>query len=57
MVDGLKIAFETIKKNITNMIMLGTFAKATGMVGIEDLQAAMGDRPRVPRWPRRTRPP
>ena len=41
MVDGLKIAFETIKKNITNMIMLGTFAKATGMVGIEDLQAAM----------------
>ena len=27
MVDGLKIAFETIKKNITNMIMLGTFAK------------------------------
>lgn len=41
MIDGLKIAFETIKKNITNMIMLGTLAKATDIVKIEDLQAAM----------------
>lgn len=41
MVDGLRIAFETIKKNITNMVMLGTLAKATDLVAIEDLQAAM----------------
>ena len=41
MVDGLKIAFETIKKNITNMVMLGTLAKACDLVELDDLKAAM----------------
>lgn len=41
MADGLKIAHETIKKNITNMIILGTLARATDLVKLEDLQAAM----------------
>lgn len=41
MVDGLKIAFETIKKNITNTVMLGTLAKSTDLVDLESLKAAM----------------
>lgn len=41
LVDGIGIAFETLKRNTTNMIMLGTYAKATGMVEMEDLKEAM----------------
>lgn len=41
MVDGLKIAFETIKRNTTNMVMLGTLAKASDLVALEDLKEAM----------------
>ena len=41
MVDGLKIAFETIKRNTTNMVMLGTLAKACDLVALDDLKEAM----------------
>lgn len=41
LIDGLKIAFEELKRNTTNMIMLGTYARATGAVDMEDLKEAM----------------
>ena len=41
MIDGLRIAFEDIKRNTTNMIMLGTLAKACDLVALEDLKDAM----------------
>lgn len=44
MIDGLKIALEELKRNTTNMIMLGTFAKATGSVELQDLKEAMYSR-------------
>lgn len=41
MVDGLKIAFDVIKRNTTNMIMLGALAKGTDLVALEDVKEAM----------------
>lgn len=39
--DAVGIALSIFKRPITNTIMLGAFAKATGLVGIESLVAAL----------------
>lgn len=40
-VDGMGIALEETGTNITNVIMLGAFAKATGLVSLENVKAAV----------------
>jgi len=41
--DGVHIAMEIIGRPITNTIMLGAFAKATGLVSLESINYAMGE--------------
>jgi len=41
-VDGVSIALEETGTAITNTCMLGAFAKATGLVKLEDLKEALG---------------
>ncbi len=41
LVDGIKIALEETGTNITNVIMLGAFAKATGLVSLESIRNAV----------------
>lgn len=41
LVDGIKIALEETGTNITNVIMLGAFAKATGLVKLESVRNAV----------------
>ncbi|CAK7021919.1 MAG: hypothetical protein DELT_02445 [Desulfovibrio sp.] len=41
MVDGMGIALEETGTNITNVIMLGAFAKATGLVSLEHVKTAV----------------
>lgn len=39
--DAVRIAMEIFKRQITNTIMLGAFAKATGLVSVESLERAL----------------
>ena len=39
--DAVRIAMELFKRQITNTIMLGAFAKATGLVSVESLESAL----------------
>jgi pyruvate ferredoxin oxidoreductase gamma subunit/phenylglyoxylate dehydrogenase gamma subunit len=39
--DAVRIAMEIFKRQITNTIMLGAFAKATGLVSVEALETAL----------------
>jgi len=39
--DAVSIALDIFKRSITNTIMLGAFARATGLVSLESLQAAI----------------
>lgn len=41
LVDGMGIALEETGTNITNVIMLGAFAKATGLVSLEHVKEAV----------------
>jgi phenylglyoxylate dehydrogenase gamma subunit len=41
--DGVGIALGIIGRPITNTIMLGAFAKATGLVSLESINYAMGE--------------
>ncbi|OIQ50529.1 NADH-dependent phenylglyoxylate dehydrogenase subunit gamma [Pseudodesulfovibrio hydrargyri] len=41
MVDGMGIALEETGTNITNVIMLGAFAKATGLVSLDHVRTAV----------------
>jgi phenylglyoxylate dehydrogenase gamma subunit len=40
--DAVHIALEVFKRPITNTIMLGAFAKATGLVSVQSLEQAIG---------------
>ena len=40
--DAVSIALEIFRRPITNTIMLGAFARTTGLVRLESLQAALG---------------
>ena len=40
-VDATKIALDIIKKNIVNTVILGAFAKATGLVSLDGLKKAI----------------
>lgn len=42
-VDGTKIALETLKRPIYNTVMLGAFAKITGLVRLESIEQAIFD--------------
>ncbi len=39
--DAVSIALDIFKRSITNTIMLGAFARATGLVSLDSLQAAI----------------
>ncbi len=39
--DAIRIAMDIFKRQITNTIMLGAFAKATGLVSVESLEKAL----------------
>ena len=39
--DAVSIALDIFKRSITNTIMLGAFARTTGLVSLESLQAAI----------------
>jgi len=41
--DAVSIALEIFRRPITNTIMLGAFAKTTGLVSLESLRAAIGE--------------
>ncbi len=41
--DAVAIALEIFRRPITNTIMLGAFARTTGLVQLESLQAALAD--------------
>ncbi|MBS7526179.1 2-oxoacid:acceptor oxidoreductase family protein [Fusibacter paucivorans] len=41
LIDGMSIAFEETGTNITNVIMLGAFAKVTGLVEVDHLKTAV----------------
>jgi pyruvate ferredoxin oxidoreductase gamma subunit len=43
-IDATKIALEEIGKNIVNTVILGSFAKATGMVTLKALDKAIGQK-------------
>lgn len=43
-IDATKIALEIIGKNIVNTIILGAFAKATGLVSLKSLTAAIEEK-------------
>ena len=40
-IDATKIALDTIGRNIVNTVILGAFAKATGLVSLESLKKAI----------------
>ncbi|MDD4900947.1 MAG: pyruvate ferredoxin oxidoreductase subunit gamma [Patescibacteria group bacterium] len=42
--DATKIALEILGKNIVNTVILGAFAKATGLVSLESLKAAIEEK-------------
>jgi pyruvate ferredoxin oxidoreductase gamma subunit/phenylglyoxylate dehydrogenase gamma subunit len=39
--DAVSIALDIFKRSITNTIMLGAFARATGLVSLDSLKAAI----------------
>src|SRR5450631_2218970 len=39
--DAVSIALDIFKRSITNTIMLGAFAKATGLISLDSLRAAI----------------
>lgn len=43
-VDATKIAIETIGKNIVNTVILGSFAKITGLVSLEALEKSIKEK-------------
>jgi pyruvate ferredoxin oxidoreductase gamma subunit len=43
-IDATKIALEIIGKNIVNTVILGTFAKATGLVSLKSLLLAIEEK-------------
>lgn len=43
-IDATKIALEIIGKNIVNTVILGAFAKATGLVSLKSLTAAIEEK-------------
>ncbi len=43
-IDASKIALEIIGKNIVNTVILGAFAKITGIVGLESLKQAVKEK-------------
>ena len=43
-IDATKIALEVIGKNIVNTVILGAFAKATGLVSLESLKLAIKEK-------------
>ena len=43
-IDATKIALEIIGKNIVNTVILGAFAKATKLVGLESLKQAIKEK-------------
>lgn len=44
LIDATKIAMETLGKNIVNTVILGAFAKSTGMVGLDALKKAIEEK-------------
>lgn len=44
LIDATKIAMETLGKNIVNTVILGAFAKVTGIVGMDDLKKAIEEK-------------
>ncbi len=43
-IDATKIALEEIGRNIVNTVILGAFAKATGLVSLNSLKKAIGQK-------------
>ncbi|MDP2709334.1 MAG: pyruvate ferredoxin oxidoreductase subunit gamma [bacterium] len=43
-IDATKIALEIIGKNIVNTVILGAFAKVTGLVSLESLKSAIAEK-------------
>ncbi len=43
-IDATKIALEIIGKNIVNTVILGAFAKVTGLVSLESLKSAIQEK-------------
>ena len=43
-IDATKIALEIIGKNIVNTVILGAFAKATGLVSLDSLKQAVAEK-------------
>jgi len=43
-IDATKIAMEIIGKNIVNTVILGAFAKATGIISLESLKFAIAEK-------------
>ena len=43
-IDATKIALEIIGKNIVNTTILGAFAKATGLISLDDLKKAITEK-------------
>lgn len=43
-IDAAKIALEIIGKNIVNTVILGAFAKATGLVSLDSLKQAVAEK-------------
>jgi pyruvate ferredoxin oxidoreductase gamma subunit len=43
-IDATKIAMEIIGKNIVNTVILGAFAKATGLISLESLKKAITEK-------------
>lgn len=43
-IDATKIALEILGKNIVNTVILGAFAKITGLVGLESLKQAIKEK-------------
>jgi pyruvate ferredoxin oxidoreductase gamma subunit len=43
-IDATKIALEIIGKNIVNTVILGAFAKATGLISLESLKLAIEEK-------------
>lgn len=44
LIDATKIAIEIIGKNIVNTVILGAFAKVTGLIGLEPLKEAIKEK-------------
>ena len=43
-IDATSIAIEILKKNITNTVVLGAFAKATGIISLKSLEEAISEK-------------